>query len=82
MKISTSIDEEYQVFKPFTLHLRIETEEELKQIFCLFNHTVILNTLNISYGETIRQNLMGCSNGGIRYSDLFNKLDNAIIESK
>ena len=77
MKVSSQVTE----FQKFTLCLEIETKEETEQIFCLFNHSTILDTLKITYGEDVR-NLLVRYNPHIKYQELFKRLDKILKDLK
>jgi len=73
MKTSTKPMSE-DSFKPFTLELTIESEEEVQELYALFNTAIITNMMphvpDISIRDALRDGYPGCPSGKHYYGRL------------
>lgn len=78
MKVTATRENEN--FKPIELTLTIESEDQLKAVFCLFNHSVLCLFLEARGIEPtrVRGALKGAVEGGVNYCETSDELNSAI----
>lgn len=57
MKVTSTKVEEKPKFQPFTLNLLIETEEEAIELYCLFNHSILVEFVKNLKDSDIRSEI-------------------------
>jgi len=81
MKVTTKEAEEMKKFKPFTLNITFESEDEVKTIYALFNHSTLTDFMqrHASIDDSaIRELLRDTSPETTDYHTFFNDLNRVI----